>query len=124
VPRPAPRPAHHRNQARRFPLPDSPPNSLGSGVTNTASSFGATPSTSSGGQGGFIQADSATNTLIITANEATYRNIRAVIDQLDVRRVQVYSNPLIVEVNSGKEAEFGIQWMGLSGNGDANTVSG
>ncbi len=99
--------------------PNSPPNSLGSGVTNTASSFGATPSTSSGGQGGFIQADSATNTLIITANEATYRNIRAVIDQLDVRRVQVYIESLIVEVNSGKEAEFGIQWMGLSGNGDS-----
>jgi len=39
---------------------------------------GAGPST-----GGFIQADPSTNSLIITAPEALYRQLRAVIDQLD-----------------------------------------
>jgi general secretion pathway protein D len=69
-----------------------------------------------GGPGGFIQADPTTNTLIITASEAVYRNLRVVIDQLDARRAQVYIESLIVEVTSSKAAEFGIQWAGLSGD--------
>jgi general secretion pathway protein D len=71
---------------------------------------------STGGAGGFIQADASTNTLIITAPEAVYRNLRAVIDQLDVRRAQVYIEALVVEVSADKAAEFGVQWAGLSGN--------
>lgn len=69
-----------------------------------------------GGPGGFIQADPATNTLIITASEAVYRNLRMVIDQLDARRAQVYIESLIVEITSDKAAEFGLQWAGLSGD--------
>ncbi|MGV8891825.1 MAG: type II secretion system secretin GspD [Burkholderiaceae bacterium] len=75
---------------------------------------------SSGGSAGFIQADTATNTLIITASEPVYRNLRTVIDQLDVRRAQVYIESLIVEVTADKAAEFGIQWLGLSGNSGSN----
>ncbi len=75
------------------------------------------PSTQQGGSGaGFIQADAATNTLIITANETLYRNLRGIIDQLDARRAQVYIESLIVEVTADKASEFGIQWVGLSGN--------
>ncbi len=73
-----------------------------------------------GGAGGFIQADAATNTLIITANEAVYRNLRTVIDQLDARRAQVYVESLIVEVTAEKAAEFGIQW--LAATGDSNSA--
>ncbi|QYF95963.1 type II secretion system secretin GspD [Massilia sp. PAMC28688] len=64
---------------------------------------------------GFIQADASTNTLIITAPDAIYRNLRGVIDQLDVRRAQVYIESLIVEVNAENAAQFGVQWAGLSG---------
>ena len=84
----------------------------GAGAAVTAS---AAPTT-----GGFIQADPATNSLIITASEPQYRQIRAVIDQLDARRAQVYVESLIAEVNMDKAAEFGIQWQGpLGGKGDA-----
>ncbi|MDB5841238.1 MAG: gspD [Herminiimonas sp.] len=69
-----------------------------------------------GGPGGFIQADAATNTLIITASETLYRNLRVIIDQLDARRAQVYIESLIVEITSDKAAEFGVQWAGLSGD--------
>ena len=69
-----------------------------------------------GGAAGFIQADPATNTLIITASEAVYRNLRTVIDQLDARRAQVYIESLIVEVTATRAAEFGVQWAGLSGD--------
>jgi general secretion pathway protein D len=61
--------------------------------------------------GGMIQADSATNSLIITAAEPVYRNLRAVIDQLDSRRAQVYLEALIVELNSNTNANLGIQWQ-------------
>ena len=71
--------------------------------------------------GGQIQADPATNALIITAPEPQYRQLRAVIDQLDARRAQVYVESLIAEVNADKIAEFGIQWQNVLGNkGDKN----
>jgi len=72
-----------------------------------------------GGTAGYIQADSTTNTLIITAPESVYRNLRAVIDQLDVRRAQVYIESLIVEVSSDKASEFGVQWVGATGNANS-----
>ncbi|MGH8642885.1 MAG: type II secretion system secretin GspD [Burkholderiales bacterium] len=58
-----------------------------------------------------IQADPATNTLIITAPDAVYRQLRVVIDKLDVRRAQVFIESLIVEVTGDQAAEFGIQWQ-------------
>lgn len=61
--------------------------------------------------GGMIQADAASNSLIITAAEPVYRNLRAVIDQLDARRAQVYIEALIVELNSNTNANLGIQWQ-------------
>lgn len=73
-----------------------------------------------GGAAGFIQADPTTNTLIITANERVYRNLRAIIDQLDARRAQVYVESLIVEVTADKAAELGIQWAGVTGDSNSS----
>jgi general secretion pathway protein D len=73
--------------------------------------------------GGNIQADPATNALIITAAEPQYRQIRAVIDRLDSRRAQVYVESLIAEVNANNAAEFGIQWQGPV-NSTGNTTVG
>ncbi|MEX3547896.1 MAG: type II secretion system secretin GspD [Burkholderia sp.] len=66
--------------------------------------------------GGMIQADTSTNALIITASDPVYRNLRAVIDQLDERRAQVYIEGLIVELNSSASANLGIQWQ-VANNG-------
>jgi general secretion pathway protein D len=71
--------------------------------------------------GGMIQADAATNSLIITAAEPVYRNLRAVIDQLDARRAQVYIEALIVELNSNTNANLGIQWQVANGTVLAGT---
>ncbi|MDN7914278.1 type II secretion system secretin GspD [Burkholderia cepacia] len=65
--------------------------------------------------GGMIQADAATNSLIITASDPVYRNLRSVIDQLDKRRAQVYIEALIVELNSTTAGQLGIQWQVASG---------
>ena len=70
---------------------------------------------------GIIQADAATNSIIITAPDAIYNNIRAALEKLDVRRAQVYVEALIVEVTASKAAEFGIQWQDLSGLGKTTT---
>ncbi len=71
--------------------------------------------------GGQIQADAATNSLIITAPEPQYRQLRAVIDKLDTRRAQVYVESLIAEVSADKAAEFGVQWQAPIGqNGDGS----
>ena len=96
--------------------------SMASGQQQTGLGGGQLPQSTlptalpTGGAGGFIQADPATNSLIITASEAVYRNLRTVIDQLDARRAQVYIESLIVEVSSDKAAEFGVQWAGLTGD--------
>jgi general secretion pathway protein D len=86
---------------------------LGGGALNSQQAPTTLPS---GGPAGYIQADAATNSLIITASEPVYRNLRTVIDQLDARRAQVYIESLIVEVSADKAAELGIQWLGLSGD--------
>lgn len=90
------------------------------GGTSSPPSFSSpsTGSSSSGGGGaaGYIQADASTNTLIITASEPVYRNLRTVIDQLDARRAQVYVEALIVEMTADKSSDLGVQWLGLSGN--------
>jgi general secretion pathway protein D len=72
--------------------------------------------------GGQVQADVATNSLIITAPDPQYRQLRAVIDQLDGRRAQVYVESLIAEVNADRAAEFGIQWQGPIGKAGDSTI--
>ena len=90
-----------------------------SNAANSAVQASAQPST-----GGQIQADPATNSLIITAAEPQYRQLRAIIDQLDGRRAQIYVESLIAEINSDKAAEFGIQWQNALGNrADTNNLS-
>ena len=70
---------------------------------------------------GMIQADPATNAILINAPDAIYNNLRAVLDKLDVRRAQVYVEALIAEITADKAAEFGIQWQDLSGAGSSGS---
>ena len=106
---------------------------MGSGTTSGSSSAaagsglgaGASSSSTSSNQpstGGQIQADPTTNSLIITAPEPQYRQLRNVIDKLDGRRAQVLVESLIVEVNANKLTEFGIQWQSVMGKQGDGTV--
>ena len=80
--------------------------------------------TPQGSQAGFIQADPSTNTLIITASEPVYRNLRMIIDQLDARRAQVYIESLIVEVTDTQAAAFGVQWANITGGPNSDYRAG
>ncbi|MEY2860181.1 MAG: type secretion system protein GspD, partial [Pseudomonadota bacterium] len=89
-------------------------------ASNTSgAAAGAANQPSTGGQ---IQADPTTNSLIITASEPQYRQIRAVIDKLDARRAQVFVESLIAEVSADKAAEFGVQWQGSLGKAGDSTI--
>ena len=101
-------------------------NALGAanlGNANAASTQSTAPVAPSAqpSTGGFIQADPSTNSLIITASDAQYRQLRAVIDQLDGRRAQIYIEAMIVKVDAEKAASLGVQWAGGAGT---NTLVG
>jgi len=103
-------------------------------LTTSTQSTGAN-SASTGG-GGFqaagsaaapssiIQAYPPTNSIIITASEPVYRALRAVIDQLDQRRAQVFIEALIVEVNASKGGEVGVQFNAARNVGGNQSVFG
>lgn len=103
------------------------PSAAAAPATPGGASPATAPVTASAGPstGGFIQADPATNSLVITAPEPLYRQVRALIDQLDSRRAQVYIESMIVEVSGGDAADFGFQWLGLLGqSGDKWGLAG
>ncbi len=100
--------------------------SSSSGSSGSGSSGGSTQvsQTAQVSTGGFVQADPATNSLIITAPEPMYRQIRAVVEQLDTRRAQVYVEALIVKVDASKAGQFGVQFQQLFGEGAVGTNFG
>ncbi|MDX2456950.1 MAG: type II secretion system secretin GspD [Gammaproteobacteria bacterium] len=64
-----------------------------------------------------IQADEATNSLVITAPPDIMRTLKHVISQLDIRRAQVLVEAIIAEVSEDTARELGVQWAfsGLEG---------
>lgn len=85
----------------------------------TSSTTQSEQSTAFSAGGVTIQADATTNTLLISAPDPLYRNLREVIDLLDQRRAQVVIESLIVEVGEDDASEFGVQWQtgNLGGSG-------
>ena len=98
------------------------------GMTTASTAQAQSASFAFGGQAqqtatapGIIQADPATNSVIITAPDAVYNDLRAAVEKLDVRRAQVYVEALVAEITAQKAAEFGIQWQNLDGAGSSGT---
>ena len=114
------------------PLPTGTTSSTGSSSSSSSSLGGGnsqnkTGASSSGGSAddagsGMVVADVPSNSLIITAPEPVYRNIRAVIARLDQRRVQVYIEAMIVEVSTTKTGAFGVQWQGGVTSSSGNNI--
>jgi len=123
-------------------LSASASNTAGGGLTgmsNSTSTLGSPsppspgPASSSGqgqsggggsdrsGLAGMIQADPATNALIISAPDPLYRNIHAIVDKLDVRPAQVMIETLVAEISGDSASEFGVQWQSLTGLNKNNT---
>lgn len=88
------------------------------------SAAGAGSGAQSNAGGISIQADTATNALLIFAPEPVYRQLRQVIDKLDARRAQVYVESLIVEVSADRAEELGVQWQALLGRSGGYSAAG
>ncbi|BAV33859.1 general secretion pathway protein D [Sulfuricaulis limicola] len=84
---------------------------------------GRPAATKSGAESSQIQADESTNSLVISAPDAVFNNLRAVIEKLDVRRAQVYVEALIAEITTDKASQFGFQWAAGAQSG-SGTVGG
>lgn len=66
-----------------------------------------------------IVADKGANALVINAQPEIMRNIRSVIDKLDIRRGQVLVQGLIAEISLDKSRELGVDIGAFNPNGGA-----
>ena len=87
---------------------------------------GAPPAGGAGGGGVAASADRSTtiwaepetNALIITAPAKIMRSLMSVVDKLDIRRMQVLVEAIIVDINVNKNAELGVNWAVWSNEGN------
>ncbi|AQT61539.1 type II secretion system secretin GspD [Cellvibrio sp. PSBB023] len=63
-----------------------------------------------------VQADEATNSVLITADVDTMDTLLSIVDSLDIRRAQVLVEAIIVEITGNNAKEIGIEWMYQSGD--------
>ncbi|MCD6311326.1 MAG: type II secretion system secretin GspD, partial [Elusimicrobia bacterium] len=59
-----------------------------------------------------ITADKPTNSLVIVAAQGDYKNLRQIIDKLDIPRRQVYVEAVIMEVGLDRTNQFGMAFNG------------
>ncbi len=57
-----------------------------------------------------VQADEATNALIIQGPPKLMARVKSVIEQLDIRRAQVLVEAIVAEISSSRADELGVQW--------------
>ncbi|MDO9454079.1 MAG: type II secretion system secretin GspD [Stagnimonas sp.] len=95
-------------------------------TASTPGSTSGTPATaaaSSGGAGGFektrVIADKDNNALVITAPPKTMRQIKGVIEQLDIQRAQVLVQAIIAEVSQSKSSQLGLDFAVYDPEGGA-----
>jgi general secretion pathway protein D len=57
-----------------------------------------------------ISADKATNSLVIIAEQEEYELMEEIIRRLDIPRIMVYVEALIIEVSADKALQLGVEW--------------
>lgn len=58
-----------------------------------------------------VQADEATNSVLISADVDTMDSLLSVVERLDIRRAQVLIEAIIVEIQDTNGTDLGIEWM-------------
>ncbi len=71
-----------------------------------------------------IWAEPETNALVITAPAKIMRSLMSVVDKLDIRRMQVLVEAIIVDINVNKNAELGVNWAVWSDDDDTRIPVG
>ncbi|VUD53605.1 Type II secretion system protein D [Thalassocella blandensis] len=65
----------------------------------------------SGNDQATVEADEATNALLITASGDMLNSLLAVVHRLDIRRAQVLVEAIIVELTGNDEGQLGVEWL-------------
>jgi general secretion pathway protein D len=68
-----------------------------------------------------IWSDPGTNALVINAPARIRQDMLRVIEQIDIRRLQVLVDAIIVEISEDKAAELGVTWL-IDGSDDESAV--
>ena len=84
----------------------------------------ATTPSAQADKGTLIWAEPETNALVITAAPKQMRQINAIIDKIDIRRMQVLVEAIIADVNEDKSAELGVNWAAWSQDNDTRIPVG
>jgi general secretion pathway protein D len=97
---------------------------LAQGLASAKRTGGGPPGVPGGGPGGGvgtadlfsgqvkITADKNTNSLVVIASQADYRNLVKVVERLDIRRRQVFVEAVIMEVNLDNSLDVGVSAHG------------
>jgi general secretion pathway protein D len=94
---------------------------LAQGLASAKRPGGGPPGVPGGGAGGTaelfsgqvkITADKNTNSLVVIASQADYRNLVKVVERLDIRRRQVFVEAVIMEVNLDNTLDVGVSAHG------------
>src|SRR5215475_1954371 len=97
------------------------------GSSSSMGNSGATATASTGGGGGSgnkspdftnpvsITADPATNALVESAAPQDWQTLKQIIDDLDVPRVQIFVQAVIVEVSAERATSLGVNFYGAAG---------
>lgn len=94
------------------------------GMLQTQNQAAKSPEGGSSGQAN-VQADEATNSVLITADGDTLQSLKAVVEKLDIRRAQVLVEAIIVEIQDNANKDMGVQWMYAdSKNGFGSSTDG
>jgi general secretion pathway protein D len=70
-----------------------------------------------------IWADPETNAIVVTAPPKIMKSLMTVVDQIDIRRAQVFVEALIVEVNDSNGASLGVSWA-IDGSREDQAIGG
>ena len=102
---------------------------MGSGMGmmsgNSSGTSGSASASTTGGKGtNFlnpvnITADPATNSMVVSASPQDWATLKQIIDELDVPRVQVFVQAVIVEVSAERSRQLGFEYSALNGIGTA-----
>src|SRR5690606_21489751 len=80
------------------------------------------PANGAGGDGAVnIWADPGTNALVMNAPARIMQDMMSVIDRIDIPRLQVLVDAIIVEISEEKAAELGVSWVS-DGSGERSVL--
>lgn len=71
-----------------------------------------------------VTADKPTNALIVNATAKDYENVQGLINQLDIKRKQVFVEALILELSMEALLDLGVSWQGAVETGSDSVIVG